>query len=189
MKPVLLTIDLQKDFQKIFPLLKPRDLFERSVRQMVGFFRERGLPIIHLLTLHKEDKSTWTLHMKRDDFRICMEGTKGAEELEAVDRRAGETVIYKTRWSAFYGTDLQQQLRTPGYDTLVLAGFLSHACIRVTALDAYQRDYNVIIARDCVDTYDARHEQLTFDYLSRYAARVLTNREIFRLLGETVEKC
>jgi nicotinamidase-related amidase len=80
-------------------------------------------------------------------------------------------------------------LRTRGYDTLVLAGFLSHACIRVTALDAYQRDYNVIIARDCVDTYDARHEQLTFDYLSRYAARVLTNREIFRLLGETVEKC
>ncbi|MCX6550851.1 MAG: hypothetical protein NTY02_07580, partial [Acidobacteria bacterium] len=37
-------------------------------------------------------------------------------------------------------------------------------------MDAYQRDYGVIIARDCIDTYDAAHEQITLDYLSRYSA-------------------
>ena len=185
MKPVLLAIDLQKDFPKVFKLLKPRDRFDHSVERLVTFFRERELPVIHLLTRHREDKSTWTLHMKRDNFRICVEGTEGAEELEAVGRRPGETVMYKTRWSAFYGTDLEQHLRGHGYDTLVLAGFMSHACIRVSALDAYQRNYDVIIARDCVDTYDALHEKITFDYLSRYAARVMSNGEIFRLLGQS----
>ena len=186
MKPVLLTIDLQKDFQRIFKLLRPREQFERKVAELTSFFRRANLPIIHLLTLHREDQSTWTFHMKRDNFRICIEGTEGAEELEAVSREPGEPVIYKTRWSAFYKTDLDQILRRKGYDTLVLAGFLSHACIRVTALDAYQRDYNVVIACDCIDTYDARHEQLTLAYISRYAAKIMTNREISDFLRTAI---
>ncbi|MEI6633412.1 MAG: isochorismatase family cysteine hydrolase [Chlamydiota bacterium] len=182
MNPVLLTIDLQKDFPRLFPLLKPPAKFDASVRRLTSFFRERKLPIIHLLTLHKEDRSTWTRQMKRDDFRICVEGTEGMGELESVGRRPDETVIHKTRWSAFHGTELDRLLAVRGLDTLVLAGFLTHACIRVTALDAYQRDYDVIIARDCVDTYDAAHERVTLAYLSRYVARVLSNEELFSLL-------
>ena len=182
MKPVLLTIDLQKDFPRLFTLLKPPAKFDASVRELTSFFRRRKLPIIHLLTLHKEDRSTWTRQMKRDDFRICVEGTEGFRELESVGRRPDETVIYKTRWSAFHGTELGRLLAARGYDTLVLAGFLTHACIRVTALDAYQRDYDVIIARDCVDTYDAAHERVTLAYLARYVARVLSNEELFSLL-------
>ncbi len=184
MNPVLLAIDIQKDFTKKFKLLKRRDQFDDNIAQLTSFFREMNLPIIHLLTLHNEDRNTWTLHMKNSDFRICMEGTEGAEEIEAVRRQPDEPVIYKTRWSAFYKTGLDDTLRENGYDTIFMAGFLTHACIRVTAIDAYQRDFNVIIARDCVDTYDVQHEKLTLEYLSRYAAKVMDNEEIFRLLKE-----
>lgn len=182
MKPVLLTIDLQKDFPRLFKLAKPHDVFDANVRQLTSFFRERGLPIIHILTVHKADRSSWTLQMKRDNFGICVEGTEGSRELDAVGRRPEEAVMYKTRWSAFYGTGLDGGLRAGGYDTLVLAGFMSHACIRVTAIDAYQRDYGLVIARDCIDSYDALHEKVTLEYLSRYVAKVLTNGEIFGLL-------
>jgi nicotinamidase-related amidase len=184
MKPVLLTIDLQKDFQNRFTLLKQKGPFEKSIAELAAFFRERALPIVHFLTVHKKDKSTWTLHMKRDNFRICMEGSDGAKELPAVGRLPEEPVIYKTRWSAFYETGLDALLMREGYDTLVLAGFLTHACIRVTAIDAYQRDYKVIIAGDCVDTYDRVHEQVTLNYLSRYAAEVLSNKELMGRLDE-----
>ncbi|MCX6354323.1 MAG: cysteine hydrolase [Candidatus Aureabacteria bacterium] len=183
MNPVLLTIDIQKDFTKLFTLLKPLSQFEKSVEELTSFFRKEGLPIVHLLTVHREDRSTWTLHMKRDNFRICMEGTEGARELECVGRTPHDTVMHKTRWSAFYGTGLERFLKDHGYDTLVLAGFLTHACIRVSALDAFQRDYTAIIARDCVDTYDADHERITLDYLSRYVAKIMSNADIFKLLG------
>ncbi|MDD5555634.1 MAG: cysteine hydrolase [bacterium] len=182
MKPVLLAIDLQSDFPRLFALLKPRARFEADVGALAAACREGGVPVIHVLTLHRRDRSTWTLHMKRDDFRICIEGTEGIREIGAIARRPGEPVFHKTRWSAFFGTDLDRFLRERGYDTLILAGFLSHACIRVTALDAYQRDYGVIIARDCIDTYDAAHEKITLDYLSRYAARVMANEELLPLI-------
>lgn len=182
MNPVLLAIDIQEDFFCIFKLLKPREQFERSVRELTAKLRERRVPIIHILTRHREDRSTWTLHMKRDNFRICMEGTDGARELEAVGTEPGESVMYKTRWSAFYRTELDHALRAGGYDTLIMAGFMTHACIRVTAIDAYQRDYDVVIARDCIDTYDPVHERITLDYLSRYAARIMTNAELFAFL-------
>jgi nicotinamidase-related amidase len=186
MKPALLIIDVQKDFPRLFKLQKPLEQFEKSIGDLVNYFRERRLPVIHLLTLHKEDRSTWTFHMKRDDFRICMEGTEGVEELDAVKPVPGEPILYKTRWSAFYNTGLESLLREKGYDTLVLVGFLSHACIRVTALDAYQRDFGVIIARDAVDTYDAIHEQVTFAYLSRYVAKMFSNREFFDYMAQKV---
>jgi len=164
-------------------LLKPPERLEQSVRELTSFCRERGIPVVHLLTAHREDRSTWTLHMKRDNFRICMEGTEGARELACAARRPGETVMHKTRWSAFFGTELDRFLKVHGYDTLVLAGLMTHACIRVTALDAFQRDYSVVIARECVDTYDPEHERVTLQYLSRYAARILDNEEIFDMLS------
>ena len=42
------------------------------------------------------------------------------------------------------------------------------------------------IACDCIDTYDARHEQLTLAYISRYAAKIMTNREISDFLRTAI---
>jgi len=63
-------------------------------------------------------------------------------------------------------------------DALILAGINSHACIRVTAIDAYQRDWEVIVAADCVDSYDREHHDISLRYMKDKIALVMTNREI-----------
>jgi nicotinamidase-related amidase len=42
-------------------------------------------------------------------------------------------------------------------DALIAAGINTHACICATAIDAYQRDFPVIVASDCIDSYDRQH--------------------------------
>jgi isochorismate hydrolase len=37
-----------------------------------------------------------------------------------------------------------------------------HACVRTTAIDAYQRDLDVIIPREAVGSYDRNHEAMSF---------------------------
>ncbi len=39
----------------------------------------------------------------------------------------------------------------------MLAGINTHACTRMTAIDAYQRDLAVILPREAVDSYDKEH--------------------------------
>jgi maleamate amidohydrolase len=49
-------------------------------------------------------------------------------------------VIIKKRYSGFYGTTLDETLARLAPDAIILAGINTHACIRTTAVDAYQRD-------------------------------------------------
>jgi len=56
-----------------------------------------------------------------------------------------DAVLVKKRYSAFFGTDLDTLLSTIQPDVLVIAGVNTHAYVRMTAIDAYQRDYDVIV--------------------------------------------
>jgi nicotinamidase-related amidase len=66
-------------------------------------------------------------------------------------RRHGfSPVEVKKRYSAFFGTPLDDVIRTHGIDTLVIAG-VNTPCVRAHHRDhAYQRDLDVIIAREAV---------------------------------------
>lgn len=79
---------------------------------------------------------------------------------------------------AFFGTTLGEILKQLRPDTIVLAGINTHACIRASAIDAYQRDWPVIIASDCVGSWDEEHHAITMTYLQREIARAMTNYEI-----------
>jgi len=89
--------------------------------------------------------------MRRRAIRVTIEGTPGCEiaaEL-AVDP-ATDTNLVKKRYSAFHGTTLDKVLAAFATDGLIIAGVNTHACIRTTVIDAYQRDWEVVVAADCI---------------------------------------
>jgi isochorismate hydrolase len=60
----------------------------------------------------------------------------------------------------------------------VLAGVNTHACVRTTAIDAYQRDLDVIIAREAVGSYDKTHEAVSLRYMDGKIASVVSVAEL-----------
>jgi isochorismate hydrolase len=58
--------------------------------------------------------------------------------------------VIKKRYSAFFGAELDQMLNRSRPDVLILAGINTHACVRVTAIDAYQRDWRIIVRRESI---------------------------------------
>ncbi len=86
--------------------------------------------------------------------------------------------MIKKRYSAFFGTDLDERLGKLGVDTLILTGVNTHACIRTTAIDAYQRDLEVIFASECLASYDGEHARISMRYMDGKIGRALTNGEI-----------
>lgn len=183
MRPALLLIDLQRDFFRDPRLGAQRPGIEKAAAELLGLFRERGDPVLHVLTRHKADGSDWPKILLRRNEPTAIEGTPGCEPLERVRPAPGEAVVWKTRYSGFFGTDLDRRLAEAGADLLVIAGVNTHACIRMTALDAYQRDYDVALAREAIGTWDEEHGRVSLAYLEGRAARLLAHAEIAALLA------
>lgn len=61
---------------------------------------------------------------------------------------------------------------------VVLCGTNTHACIRMTAIDAYQRDLEVVLARDCIGSYDAEHARVSIAYVDGKIAEAMSSADI-----------
>ena len=83
----------------------------------------------------------------------AVEGTWGAEIAAPLAPAPGELVIDKRRASGFFGTALDEELRSRNVRTVILAGVSTHGCVEATARDAELRDYYVVVLEDCVGAY------------------------------------
>jgi nicotinamidase-related amidase len=83
---------------------------------------------------------------------------------------AGDTVIYKERASAFYGTPMIARLNNLGVRSLIVCGESTSGCVRNSVQDAYMNGYHVSIVEEC--TYDRNiisHKVNLFDMHHKYA--------------------
>jgi nicotinamidase-related amidase len=68
---------------------------------------------------------------------------------------ANDIVVRKTRVGAFTTTDLGEQLRARGVDTLVLAGISTSGVVLSTVREAMDRDYRLVVLEDACADRDA----------------------------------
>jgi nicotinamidase-related amidase len=180
----LLVIDMLNDFfEQHASLASQRPALVTSINALAEEFRRRDQPVIWIRQEFAPDLHDAFLDMRKHGLRITIAGTKGCELLSELDRRPGDQVIVKKRYSAFFGTGLDATLEGARTGTLVIAGINSHACVRTTAIDAFQRDYDVVVARDCIASYDQEHHDVTTRYLGRAIARLLPNQDIVEMLA------
>lgn len=59
-------------------------------------------------------------------------------------------LITKRQWGAFFGTDLDLQLRRRGIDTIVLCGISTSIGVDTTAREAYQLGYHQVFVEDAM---------------------------------------
>jgi len=92
------------------------------------------------------------------------EGSFWAEvmpELEPV--RSDFYVNTKRRYSSFYGTDFDLLLRNLNVLTVIFTGVLTEICVLCSAFEAFNRDYRVVVVRDCTAGRDPEIESSVLD--------------------------
>ncbi|MCQ8893223.1 MAG: cysteine hydrolase [Methanolinea sp.] len=150
----LLVIDMQNDFvREGSPLrVEGAEAIVPAIKSVLDIFRERRLPVIHVLRVHRPDGSDVEV-FRREIFKkgpFAVEGSWGAAVIDELCPLPGEYVIKKTRMSAFLGTDLDLLLRSCGVTGLVVTGIQTPNCIRTTVFDAAAYNYTVCLVRDAV---------------------------------------
>ena len=180
--PAVFVIDMINDSFGHAELDRMRGALCSSINELTEFARSKGFPVIWVRQEFEPDLSDAFLDMKRDQIRMYVRGTRGAQIVDELKRDHADIEIVKKRYSMFYGTRLDLLLQDLKPGSLILAGVNTHACIRTAAIDAFQRDYQVVVVRDCVASKDREHHDVTLNYLNRAIARVVSLKELEREL-------
>jgi len=121
--------------------------------------KRAGVPTIYVndnLGRWRSDRTQLIAH--------CLRETSRARPLvEQLAPQADDYFIMKPKHSGFFGTPLHALLANIGARTLILTGVTSHQCVLFTAVDAYVREYELIIPRDCIAAMRAEQTRIALD--------------------------
>jgi nicotinamidase-related amidase len=90
----------------------------------------------------------------------------------------GDHVVRKRQWGAFYGTDLDLQLRRRGIDTIVLCGISTNYGVESTARDAYERGYQLIIVEDACSARSTDDHNFSMTRILSRIGRVRSTQDV-----------
>ncbi len=152
---VLFCIDMINDFLlpgEPFAIDAGRDMYAKLAK-LLHFAREKQIPIVHGIStdMRRTLLERWApIH---DDVSL-RSGTPGVEivhELRPAVWNEYEVYLPKPKYSCFYGTNLDVYLRNPPCrtrNTIIITGMATNFCCMTTAIDAFNRDYDVIFVDD-----------------------------------------
>lgn len=163
-RTALLVIDMQRDFfgdddetgYDEEQSSAMRDVVPK-VAALLAAARGAGCHVVHTREGYASDLSDVTAYRKSLGYvgregpggRFLIRGEWGHDFLDEVAPLAGETVIDKPGFSAFYGSDLQDRLRAAGIDHLILCGVTTQCCVHSTLREAVDLGYWCLTIADC----------------------------------------
>jgi nicotinamidase-related amidase len=180
--PVFIFVDLLEDFFSQPPLASRRQMLARAANDLARMARDISAPLIWVRQEFEPDLGDAFLSMQQTGRRVTIRGTQGCQLLAELDRRPHDYEVVKKRYSAFFGTGLAELLASLGCTHTVICGVNTHACVRTTAIDAYQRDFQVLLPQEAISSYDEEYHRESMRYLARSIGTVLSTAELETLL-------
>jgi len=177
----VLVVDMQKDFCYEDGALFVGDAVRRiipNIKALLEDARIKGLPLIFTQDWHSpedDEFAVWGRH--------CVEYTRGAElidELAEVEERA--FVVRKTRYTAFFETELEAHLRKKGIKKLIIVGVATNICVLHTAIDASLRGFEIIIPEDCVAALSDYGQEYSLYHIKNVLKGIVTSSDALTFL-------
>jgi ureidoacrylate peracid hydrolase len=128
-----------------------------AIMDLVAAARGRGVPVFWTKANYDPDRLPEGMLVKQREksTEICCGTGSWGHDFYGVTAVRGEPIIEKSSYSAFVGTDVEQQLRGRGIRTVVFAGVQTNVCVESSLRDAVCRGFYAVLASDCVASHTA----------------------------------
>jgi ureidoacrylate peracid hydrolase len=175
-KTAIIVVDMQNDFGTKGGMFDRAgidiSIIQRAVAptaRVLAAGRKAGLKVVYLKMAYKPDLSdmgtpgspNWRVHQEimhvgstvrapnGAESRILVRDTWNSDIVNELKPESADTVIYKSRFSGFYKTELDDKLKSFGIRHLIVTGCTTSVCVESTIRDAMFRDYSPVLLEDC----------------------------------------
>lgn len=181
-RTALVVIDLQEG---ILPFAggpyTAQDVVNRSAK-MAEKFRAAGLPVVLVRVGWSKDFS--------EALKQPVDAPAGTHALPdnwwdypaALGKKDGDIEVIKRQWGAFYGTNLELELRRRDIDTIVLCGISTNIGVESTARNAWELGFNLVIVEDACSASSADQHQGSMTHIFPRIGRVRRCEEVLTSL-------
>ena len=152
-----------------------------AITKLAAYCREKGIPVLWSQQEHfPEDKTRARKqirpHSARQGFLPCLRGTWETGFFEGIRPAiaAHDHIVPKHRASVFYNTNLETKLRMLGTKYLIITGCNTEFCVESTVRDAYARDFELVIVKDCVAGINPRFHENALEIFQAYFGEVMS---------------
>ena len=149
--------------------IAPIQLVVTPTARVLAAARKVGIKVVYLSMAYRPDLSdvgprdspNWRVHTQfmrvgskvqapdGTDTWILIRDTWGTRVVSELQPQPGEPVIYKTRYSGFYKTELDDILQALATRYVVITGCTTSVCVESTLRDAMFRNYSPVLLADC----------------------------------------
>lgn len=183
-RTALVVIDLQKGIVAPGRTLAPHssEVVVTNAAKLAEAFRKAGMPVflVHVVSSPAErlspiaDEQGW-----RSSGPPPPDASDFVPELTP---KEGDITVTKRQWGAFYGTELELQLRRRGVQTIVLCGVSTNYGVESTARFAYEYGFQQVFAEDAMASGSMDMHNASINYVLKRIGRVRKTEEILQAL-------
>jgi nicotinamidase-related amidase len=148
-RTALVVIDLQKGIVGMPTEPHAASIVVANAAKLARVFRKNHMPVFLVRVTPSVDGKD-ALHPVADN-RMQINAPRPADWADLVPElgpEPGDFVLTKRQWGAFYGTELDLQLRRRKIETIVLCGISTNVGVESTARFAYEYGYQQVFVED-----------------------------------------
>lgn len=174
--------------------LEERNILKNLQRLLAGG-RQAGLTTFYPSGAHAPDGSDTVERLTDTDMNLrpltrgdkpitphIRKGSKDQEVAAELAPATGDVLVPKNRWSSFFQTNLELQLRVRGIDTIVIAGGSTDVGIASTVFAARDMDLGIVVVRDACYSIRGDNNAFFMDRVFPRMGRVMTVNDAVKLM-------
>jgi nicotinamidase-related amidase len=184
----MINMNLISSDQRTQQIIDESKIVENTAR-LIAAARAKGMRIIWILIERRADFADQAPPLTdvfiADGMKLppaTTAGSFGAQTPKEMPVQPEDLTVYKVRFDAFVGTNLDLLLRGNKIDTILLGGVATNFGVESTARTARELNYNVVVLTDCCLNVAREQHDFTLEHILPRFARIMTSDQALALL-------
>jgi nicotinamidase-related amidase len=177
-KTALVVIDLQKGIVQRDTKPYPAEKVVKNATKLAEAFRKNNMPVFLVrVAMSADGKDALNTPNDAQISRRILP-PDWADIVPELGPGPSDFIITKRQWGAFYGTELDLQLRRRGVRTIVLCGISTNIGVESTARFAHEYGYNQIFVEDVMSAMSDEEHNFTITKIFPRIGLVRTTEDV-----------
>lgn len=184
-RTAVIVIDLQKGITSTPTAPHPSNVvIENTVKILTEALR-KSMPAFLVHVTPSPDLKDALHPVSETTFQSSGYNPSWSEFVPELNIHPSDFLILKHQWVAFYGTELDLQLRRRRIDTIILCGISTNFGVESTARFAYELGFNQIFVSDAMAARSREEHEFPLKYIFPRLGLIRTTDEVFKALSNS----